>query len=86
MQQGQDTGLEPFDLWSEWKTLSSTHLKLARYNGFEKLLEVIFWNDAKYQVQDVEPGTYDGLITSPSPGRYWHYAIRKFGYTILGPM
>jgi len=49
------------------------------------MLEIEFTNGGTYQYFDVPQSAYDGLMTAPSHGKFFHAYIRnKYRYTKIG--
>lgn len=80
-----DYGIEEVSPWTEWTQVNSTNVGAVRFNGAERLLEVVFHNGDKYRALDVEPSTWTNFLNSPSKGQFYYYAIRKF-HTVEGPV
>ena len=76
----EEYGLEEVSLWTPWRQFNSTNLAAARYHPGIFKLQVVFVNGRKYEYEDVEPGTWDKLISSTSPGKFFYNAVREFGY------
>lgn len=56
--------------------LSSSALVAAGYEPATRLLMVQFTSGKTYQHHDVPPDVFKGLTEAPSPGRYYHQAIK----------
>lgn len=74
-------GLEDVSLWSEWRTVNSKNLAATRYNAGLKKLHIVFNNGRQYEYDDVDPSTYENMLNSYSPGKFFYNAVRKFDYT-----
>ncbi len=60
---------EPFALASSWLTDGS-------YDPDTRALTIVSRDGKEYVHQGVPPDVAAGLITSPSPGRFWHSQIK----------
>ena len=65
-------------------SLSSSNLAQAEYDDVLKLLRITFRTGKTYEYRSVPRPTYDTLVSSTSPGRYFAIAIKKvYRYVIL---
>ncbi len=62
--------------------LRSSNLASADYDSDTRLLEITFKSGGTYTYENVDEGTFDGLMAAPSPGVYFFDHIKdKFKYT-----
>lgn len=56
--------------------LRSSALASATYDDENEDLSITFSNGSTYDYHDVPKEVFDGLASAPSPGGYWHAAIK----------
>jgi hypothetical protein len=56
--------------------LSSSAISSAGYDDETQTLDVSFTSGQTYTFQNVPSEIFDGLISAPSPGRYYHQQIK----------
>ena len=62
--------------------LRSSNLHSVEYDVESRVLEITFRGGSIYEYADVDQGTYDGLLTATSPGKYFAEHVKdKFAYT-----
>ncbi|QIA51058.1 KTSC domain-containing protein [Pantoea agglomerans] len=65
--------------------VSSSNLKSVGYDAPSGILEIAFHNGGIYQYTGVPANIYQGLLSAPSKGQYFHlhiknvYPFRKIG-------
>jgi hypothetical protein len=57
-------------------SLSSSALSSASYDDETLELEIRFTSGQTYTFYNVPPEIYEGLVSAPSPGRYFHSQIK----------
>lgn len=62
----------------EMTPLDSSNIAAAGYDEESRTLRVEFRSGGTYDYPGVPKETYDGLIAAPSPGSYFHRAIKSF--------
>jgi hypothetical protein len=60
--------------------VQSTNLSAIGYEPDTMLMQIQFKNGSLYAYQNVEPDTYQTLVTSPDPGRYFAEIIKPQRY------
>lgn len=60
------------------QSLQSSALAGVDYDTDTKTLTVTFRNGQSYPLANVPDEIYDQLISSPSPGRFWHEVLQAF--------
>ena len=66
-------------------SVRSGNLATVGYDAQSHMLEIEFTNGGTYQYFDVPQSAYDGLMTAPSHGKFFHAYIRnKYRYTKIG--
>ncbi len=60
----------------EYTVFTSSHLSEASYDPNEEMLEITFKNGQTYAYEDVDEGTWDGLRTASSAGKFFWRNIR----------
>ncbi|WP_255197763.1 KTSC domain-containing protein [Halorarius litoreus] len=62
--------------------VSSSNLSSVGYDADTQTLEIEFNDGSVYQYSNVPTNIYEGLISAPSHGKYFHRNIRdSFNYT-----
>jgi len=62
--------------------VQSSNLAAVGYDAEAHILEIQFIDGGTYQYFDVPQSAYDGLMTAPSHGKFFHAYIRnKYRYT-----
>jgi len=61
--------------------VESSDLASIGYDANTSILEIQFNNGSIYQYSDVPEGTYDGLMTAESKGRFLDQHVKKAGYS-----
>jgi hypothetical protein len=56
--------------------ISSSHLSEVMYDPEKKTLGIRFHNGAEYSFQGVDAEIARGLLSAPSPGRYFNQFIK----------
>ncbi len=56
--------------------VSSSNLESVGYDQTTQTMEIEFRDGSLYQYFDVPQHVYDGLISAPSAGQYFHSQIR----------
>ncbi len=56
--------------------LRSSNLASADYSPETRTLSITFKSGSTYSYADVDQGTYDGLLSATSPGKYFSENIR----------
>ena len=60
----------------------SSNLAAVGYDAESGILEIEFLDSGVYQYLDVPQSVYDGLMSAPSHGKFFHAHIRdKYRYT-----
>ncbi len=61
--------------------LRSSNLSSADYDEEARTMTITFRSGGTYTYENVDQGTYDGLLASPSPGKYFFENIKdKFTF------
>jgi len=58
-------------------SLNSTAIASAAYDDDTAILSVTFVSGREYEFNAVPPDVYEELISSPSPGSYFHREIKS---------
>jgi hypothetical protein len=58
------------------ESISSTAISSASYDDETKTLEVSFTSGQTYTFQNVPVEIFEGLISAPSAGKYYHSQIK----------
>jgi hypothetical protein len=62
-------------------SVSSSNLASVGYDGIARILEIQFRNGRIYQYFDVPESIYTDLLVAPSKGTYFHFNIKRAGFT-----
>jgi lysyl-tRNA synthetase class 2 len=66
----------------QWVPVSSSHLSEIMYDPEARTLGIRFQNGAEYTFENVEPDIARGLVSAPSPGRYFNRYIKgRYDYS-----
>jgi hypothetical protein len=60
--------------------IQSTNLRAIGYEPDTMLMQIQFSNGSLYSYQNVEPETYQALVTSPDPGKFFAEIIKPQRY------
>lgn len=67
------------------RPVRSSDLAAVGYDAESQILEIEFLKGGTYQYFDVPGSVYEGLMTAPSHGKFFHAHIRdKYRYTKIG--
>lgn len=58
------------------QSVSSSNLKSVGYDESSKILEIEFHSGGVYQYYSVPSSVYQGLMSAPSHGKYFHAHIK----------
>jgi hypothetical protein len=56
--------------------ITSSNIESCQYDPDAKALSITFKSGGTWTYQNVEPETYEGLLSAPSAGKYFHANIR----------
>lgn len=59
------------------QNLNSSSLQSASYDTDSRVLTIVFNGGRPYTYDDVPEGVYDRLVTSASPGSFFHSNIKN---------
>lgn len=63
-------------------SVNSSNLSAIGYDATSEILTIEFNDGGLYEYHNVPQSIYEGLMSSPSKGKYFHRVMRNFYYTV----